>query len=401
MQQKRSRAVWIIAIAIAFFFIVDPFRIFNGGKIPTARVDRETESALADFVRTAPNAADTIIAMLETSDLVLVGETGYAREQVQFAADLIPRLDSAGVRILGYQYADTEDQALIDGLLTAATFDEHLARQILFNHLTVFGFQEHVDIFRAAWEINRRKSSRDTPFRILALSNRLNYEAITDEDDIKDPAVMQAVFAAGVPDATMARILGTEVLDRGAKAVAYLQLDHAFTALNRPGYEDDLRAVGFADVRRAGNALRASYGDRVVTAALHGPIQNSRSRIGFGYPTGGVLDRAVAQMGEGATVGFTAAGSPFEQVPITGDIASEAGTETLALGGYADAYLVVAPLGGLHAVTAIPDFITESNLDEAVRRFPGVRPENPSVKDLNDFIAGNAASMARVFAEFN
>lgn len=401
MQQKRSRAVWIVAIAIAFFFIVDPFRIFSGGKIPTARIDRETESELADFVAKAPGAADTVIAMLGTSDLVLIGETGYAREQVQFAADLIPRLDSADVRVFGYQYADTEDQALIDRLLTAPTFDEDLARQILFNHLTVFGFQEHVDIFRAAWQINRRKSSGDTPFRIVALSNRLDYEAITNEDDIKDPEVMQAVFASGVPDATMARILGTEVLDRGTKAVAYLQLDHAFTGLSRTGYEDDLRAVGFTDVRRAGNELRASYGDRVVTAALHGPIQNSRSRIGFGYPTGGILDRAVAQIGEGATAGFAVAGSPFEQVPIAGDIASEPGNETLTLGRYADAYLVVAPIGGLHAVTAIPDFITESNLDEAVRRFPGVRPENPTVKDMNDFIAGNAASMARVFAEFD
>ena len=186
MQQQRSRVVWIIAILVAFFFFIDPFRIFSGDRIPTVRVDRETQTELAAYTAGARPATDAVIELLTTSDVVLIGETGYASQHAQLAADLIPVLDSAGIHLFGYQYANTEDQALIDDLTTSSTFDEHLARTILFNHLSVFGFQEHVQIFRAAWEVNRRKVSSEEPFRIIALSPRLNYGVISSQDDIED-----------------------------------------------------------------------------------------------------------------------------------------------------------------------------------------------------------------------
>ena len=104
---------------------------------------------------------------------------------------------------------------------------------------------------------------------------------------------MKRVFASGVPDSVMAQIISSEFLDQHVKAVAFLQIDHAFTGFPRQGYEEELRAIGFDGVRRAGNALRADYGERVVTAALHGPVQNSRSRTGYGYPTGSIIENAV------------------------------------------------------------------------------------------------------------
>ena len=400
MQQKRSRTVWIVAIVVAFFFFIDPFRLFSGSKIPTVSVDRETQSELAGFVATAGSAADAVIELLQTSDVVLIGETGYASQHVGFAAEIIPVLDSAGIRNFGYQYANREDQASIDELVTSSTFDEQLARRILFNHLSVLGFQEHVEVFRAAWEVNRRKSSSDTAFRIVALSNLLDYGAITSEDDVENPAIMKQVFASGIPDAVMAETVATEFLDKGVKAVAYLQIDHAFTGLQRPGYEEELAAVGFAGTNRAGNALRADYGARVVTAALHGPIRNSQSQTGFAYPCGSVLDDAVAALEGGRTVGFRIAGSPFSNVPVYGDDLTAEEDAKVTLSDYADAYLVVVSLKNLAAVTPIADFITDANIDEAVRTFPGVGPEGATVEDMNKFIAGNANSMAEVFAKF-
>jgi len=400
MQQQRSRLVWVIAIVVAFFFFIDPFRLFNGDRIPTARVDRETQTELALFASSAGSAPDAVVELLRTSDVVLIGETGYASQHVEFAADLIPILDSAGVHRLGYQYANTEDQALIDDLITASVFDEQLARTILFRHLSVLGFQEHVEVFRAAWEVNRRKISSEEPFRIIALSNRLNYEVITSQDDIEDPAIMKQVFASGIPDAVMAEIISSEFLDQRLKAVAYLQINHAFTGFQLPGFEEELKALGFEGIRRVGNALRADYGDRVVTAALHGPVQDTRSRTGFGYPSGGIIDKAVATLQDGASIGFRTADSPFAEVPIVSVTLTAGSDVDVTISDYADAYLVVAPIAKLTAVTPIPDFITVGNLEEAVRTFPGVRPEDAAVEDMNEFIAGNAQGMADIFAGF-
>jgi len=399
MQQQRSRLVWIVVILVGFFFFIDPFRFFSNDRVPTVRVDRDTQTELALFASGAQPAADIVVDLLQTSDVVLIGESGYVSQQVEFVADLISILHSAGVHHLGYQYANTVDQALIDDLITSSVFDEQLARTILFNHLSVLGFQEHVEVFRAAWEVNRRKVSSEEPFRIIGLSPRLNYEAITNEDDIEDPEVMNWVFASGVPDAVMAQIISSEFLDRHVKAVAFLQMDHAFTGFQRQGYEEELRAIGFDGVR-TGNALRADYGERVVTAALHGPVQSARSRTGFGYPTGSIVENAVATLEDGASIGFRTAGSPFAEVPMVGDILSVDGDGEVTLSDYTDAYLVVAPLARLTAVTPIPGFITAENLDEAVRTFPGVSPQDVTVDDMNEFIAGNAQSMAKVFAAF-
>jgi len=398
MQNQRSRTIWVVAIAVALFFFIDPFRIFTGRRVPTARVDNETRIEMAGFVSSAPSAADAVLDLLENSDVVLIGETGYASQQLTFAANLIPVLDSAGIRNFGYEYANREDQDLIDALVTGTTFDESLARRIIFNHLSVLGFQEYVEVFRAAWQVNRRKPAGEPPFRIVALSNRLNYDAITSEDDVKDPDVMRQVFASGIPDTVMAQIIEREFLQTGEKAVAYMQIPHAWTAFERPEYSQQLAELGFPGVRRAGAALRASYGNRVVTAALHGPVRYSRSRTGFGYPCGGVVDQAASSVAERGPVGFRVDSSPFADSTMFGDdLVDDNGAITLS--EYADAYLVVAQLGNLTAVTPIEDFITEANIDEAIRNFPGVKPENATPAEMNEFIAGNASSMAEIFAK--
>ena len=132
--------------------------------------------------------------------------------------------------------------------------------------------------------------------------------------------------------------------------------------------------------------------------ALHGPVQNSTSRIGFGYPAGSVIDEAVRGLPEGRTIGFRTASSPFADVPIvSNDLTSG---ENVTVAGFADAYVVIAPISGLTVVTPIEDFITEQNVADVVRYFPGASPTEATAADLNEFIAGNADSMSRVISEF-
>lgn len=400
MQQNRLKYLWIVAIAVAFFFFIDPFRLFTGRRMPVARVDEETRIELAEFLANSPSAREQVLDLFDTADLVLIGETGYARQHVEFAADLIPVLQSAGIHHLGYQYALIEDQDEIDRLVTAPTFDEEVARRVLFNNLSVFGFQEHVDIFRAAWQVNRQRISSEPPFRIVALGNRLDYSAITSQDDVEDPEVMQRVFATGVPDQVMAEVMAEQFLDAGLKAAAFLQMDHAHTRFRRSGYEQELADLGFRDMQRAGNALYAEYGSRVVSAALHGPVRHARSPRGFAYPTAGIIETAAEALPDGRTAGFRTGQSPFADVAIVSDALARDSEGELTLKEYADAWLIVAPVKALSAVTPIEDFITDRNVAEAIRTFPGASPQDATVEDMNEFIVRNAEGMAEVFEEF-
>ncbi len=364
-------------------------------------MDKETAQQYTTFLADTPSASDMVVRLLDQADVVMLGETSYARQHAQFAADLIPVLDVAGVHAMGYQYANAADQAMIDDLVTASRFDEKLARTILFNQMVIFGYQEHIEIFRAAWELNRSKSEDDTPFRIIGLSTPPRYSEITDQKDVEDPQVMRRVFESGVPDTLMAEVIAAKFLEAGVKAVAYVQVEHAYTGFYQPGYTSQMEEIGFADQLRTGNLLYRDYGGRVVSAVLHGPVQDTRSRIGFGYPLGGIIEKAYLQLPEPRpTVGFRTEDAPFAAAQVVSNVLQNGQDPPLTLETYADAYLIVEAVENLEAVTPIADFVTNDNLDAAIRDFPGASPSDATAEDLNEYMAGNAERMAGVIKEF-
>lgn len=45
---------------------------------------------------------------------------------------------------LGIEFAQRKDQELIDSVVTGKTYNEHLARTILFNFFVLWGYQEYL-----------------------------------------------------------------------------------------------------------------------------------------------------------------------------------------------------------------------------------------------------------------
>jgi len=129
---------------------------------------------------------------------------------------------------------------------------------------------------------------------------------------------------------------------------------------------------------------------------------DTRSRVGYGYPLGGLLEKAFQELPEGArSAGFLTSASPYADAPLTSDSIQKDREEDLTFQEYADGYLMLASIGDYQPVTAIPEFITEERLPEAIARFPGTSPGDVGVAEMNDYIAGNAESMSRIFEEFN
>jgi len=395
MQSKQSRVMWIVVIALAFIFIVDPFHIFQGRRAPKVRISSDLRTELSEYMATAPTAPEAILNALSRADVVLIGETGYIKQHVEFMRDLIRPLYSAGIRRLGYQYALIDDQDALDDLVTASTFDEQLARQILFDNLAVFGWQEHVDLMRAVWEVNRSGASDDEPFRVIALSNRLDYAAIVEQDDFEDPEVMAKVLATGIPDQVMADRISEEFLVPRRKAVVYCQMPQAFTDFDVVGYSEGLEKLGFPGAKRTGNQLNDRFGDRVETAILHGPVPVTGSQAALGYPTGGVVDSVLVLRDQ--PVGIEVAGSPFAGLAILGSMAD--GVDDGTLGALTDIYLCTGQISQLQTVTPIEGFITDANLEEARRNFPGPDPGDVTADDLNEFIAGTAVRLSEAISK--
>ncbi len=401
VQQKRSRVVWFIVIGIAFFAIVDPFRLFVDNQVPRMRVNSQIRAEMAEFLAASPSAADFIVGALDRHDVVLIGESGFVREHLVFLTELIPVLDRAGIHHLGFQYANRTDQQRIDALLTAPSFDEALAHNIMFSHQVVQGYQEIANVFRAAWEVNRSKGPDEPRFSIIGVGFTPDYSHILEPGDESDPDVLRAVFANGIPDAMMAAAIQDTFLDQGIRAPVYLRMEHAFTGFVQPLYAKRMEEQGFPGQLRTGNRLRERHGQRVISAILHSPLRDTRSRIGFGFPIGGTLDDLVRDLPAAErSRGFFVAESPYSEAPISSDVLREGIDGDLLFNVFADAYLIVADVRSVQSLTAIPEFINEDNIDDAISRFPGPDPGPVSMNDLNEFIAGNAAQIQRVFDEF-
>lgn len=403
MQRARSQPVIFIAIIVAIFFFIDPFGIFSPRPVPRARVSLEQINQVATFLTERASAPSAyLVSLFSRYDIVFVGETGFAHEQVQLIADVLPALDRAGVQMLGFQHALRSDQAEIDELLTANTFDEQKAERLLFNSLVILGYQEYVEIFRSAWEINRSKSEDEKPFRIIGLTVQIDYQEINQAEE-DDAEALQRALATGVPDTYMAETVRREIIDAGERALVFTQLEHAFTQYHDYGYEQAMTEAGFAEQGRMGGIVEALAPGRSATVMMHGPIQEPRNRqTGSTYPAGGAIDRALSSLPEGRRrYGFGVEGTPVGSLIVESSRYGQGYEEPLSLDQFVDGYITLDPIAELDPLTPIPDFVNEGNIVEARERFPVQTSEAATVEQLNLSIAEMAENWAKMFAEFD
>ena len=159
--------------------------------------------------------------------------------------------------------------------------------------------------------------------------------------------------------------------------------------------------LGFEDAHTAGNTLYAEFGDRVVTVVMHGPIEDSRPRLRYGYPLGGLIETAVRALDPNDNHrGFATADFPLADAPIVSDVVQRSRDEEITFSQYADGYIVLGPIAEYTTLTPIPGFISEDRLAAAIQNFPGPDPGDVTASDLNEFIAGNAQTMTQVFESF-
>jgi hypothetical protein len=400
---KRNTVIYLIIGVAAFFLVFNPIQTCQT-RNPTSSLPRQNADRQAALLAAASAAwrspVDEVLRSFETRDVVFLGEFYKIREHALLVKDLVPALQRAGVRNLGIEYALSESQPDIDALLAAPAWDEAKARNITFTWVITWGYQEYLDIYRAAWEVNRGLAPGEKPFRIVGLGVRQNWEYLRSERDLQDADTLHKILANGVPDEHMADVVQREFLDRGEKALVYCSLQHAFTRYRVLEYEKNMRDKGFAETRRAGNILCDRVGGRVATVALHAPWPDRSVQTGMGWPAGGAIDAMLLALPPDRRAGgWDTAGTPVGAIPIaSGDYA--AGHEGLTLAGLCDGYVATGPITSLHAATAIADFVPESQEAYALKNFPGIRPPRLDVKGINASIVEEAQALEQALRRF-
>jgi hypothetical protein len=113
-----------------------------------------------------------------------------------------------------------------------------------------------------------------------------------------------------------------------------------------------------------------------------------------------VIDNLIAQLpANRRDAGFNVRGTPFGTIKLGGSDFAK-GNNGLTLGDLCDGYIIQGKLSTYQAVTPIPDFITDANLAQAIRDFPGPKVENLKPANLNGFISGNLENLTRFLGRF-
>jgi hypothetical protein len=400
---KRNTLLFV-AIAIAGVFLVfNPVKACQD-RDPTVGLPAQNKDVLAPLVAWASSAwlrpADAVVRSFDAHDVVFLGEYNWIREHAALVRDLLPALHAAGVRNLGIEFALSASQPDIDALLSAPAWDETEARRITFAWNVIWGFQEYLDVYHAAWQLNRSLPAGAQPFRIVGLGVRQRWELIQTERDAENAEVLHNVLAEGIPDEHMAGVIQREFLDTGQKALVYCSLQHAFTRYRSTEYEKSMKEKGFTETRRAGTILSDRVGRRVATLVLHAPWPDTSSRIGIGWPVGGTIDSLLLALpAERQSAGWSTAGTPLGSLAIdTGAYA--VGYAKLTLADLCDGYIATGPIPTLHAATAIPDFVPADASDYAARNFPGPKTAKFDAAMINTYIVDMARTLEQALRRF-
>lgn len=336
---------------------------------------------------------DYVISKFKDHDIVILGEMHRIKHDPELVQALIPLLHKRGIYTLAMEVARREEQPMIDKLLNAPEYDEALARRIQFNMMTTWGFREYVDIYKAAWRLNHSLPKGARKFRILGLTDSMNWSLIKTEKDAADPEIRRKVLGNNSGEDQWAKVIMNEVVAKKEKALVYCGIHHGFSKYQQPIYDEQNRKFVRFVTDRMGNHLFRAVGDRVMTIYLHAPwVPAEGYSAGFSvHPVDGVIDTIMTLVEPRyRRVGFDTHGTPFGRLP--GSSFYKHGYEDFTLEVFCDGYIFQKPLGEYQGVTPIPGFINEVNIEQARTQSPDLAHRSASIEDLNREIAEDAAS---------
>lgn len=394
------RTIAVVVIAIAAIALVAAAlsgcsgeRESEAGRTPGASLNTELATALEDYIREHHQTPEAYIAAkFADHDIVFVGEYHRIKHDVELIQNVIPVLYENGIYNLGMEFTSRADQDDMDRLVTADAYDEALANGIIWNQWAWWGYQEYVDILRAAWEFNQELPESARPFRVFGLNASADWSHVWTPEDRENPEVMRKVWSNGNGDAVMAETILEQFVGKQEKALVYMGINHAYTEYKQPIYNESAGEFVRFSEGRAGNRVYDQIGKRCITIFLHAPWPSAE---GYSAPrvraADGTIDALMAQLPpELRRAGFDVNGTPFGELSGESSLWKH-GYQNFTLSTYCDGYIFQKPLSEYEGVAVVDGWFSEDNRLDAIAQ---IANPDPRVKNRNKTVEGLTAGLA-------
>lgn len=358
------------------------------GLVPLGLFSQQNNLENAEWIRNnALSPEKYIIEKFLHYDIILLGENHLVKENLLFVQDLIPKLYQNGVYNIGMEFGASESQKELDELVNAAEYIEEKAREIMFTYNVAWGFQEYIDIYKAAWKLNRSLPPDARKFRILNLSYVFNWEKFNGERTVES---MKLVFNKGTADKYRAEIIEKEIIDKKEKILALVGTPHAYTRYGSPYFKFNGDNFCDYDFGWLGNRLYNRHPIKVFNVILHQAFtQKENNNYFLISPAGGAIELLMKENAN-KPAGFDLLGTPIGELKDSS--INSLCYENFTLGQYFDGYVFLKPLSELNGCSVIDDFVNEKNFEHALKNFPDPdwHEKITTIGDMKRFIRSNA-----------
>ena len=320
----------------------DPAKPGGQGTLQVDDVSAELEkSLLAHLQQHHQPAVEFVVNQFKKHDVVLLGEDHQIAENCRFVSSLIEPLYRNGVRTLAWEFTRSSFNDEVSKLVTADEFDDDLANQLLRRGpWPTWGYQEYVDILRAAWSLNHNRPAGALPFRIIALdSDWSQYELWFGNLDRMQS--FQKIFNR---EKHMTKVLKAESFAKKEKALVHIGYAHTVTGQGA----------------FMGKVLTDEFGARVKQVTLH---RGWRRQDGTA-PVSDLIERLAVRAGGGKPIGFHLVNSPLGHLADSSALVFRFSPKA-TLADVSQSYVYLNSRNKLHGVKWIPGFIVEENFEQA------------------------------------
>lgn len=306
-----------------------------------------------------------VLDKFTNADVILLAEDHRVKENLVFLGMLIPQLYKKGIYTIGMEFGAYEDQILLDSLVTAETYNENLARQLMFNYNTGWAFKEYMDIYKFAWKFNKTLKKNERKFKILNLSYKFNWKSFSGQ---RTPENMKRVFYNGNTEVFRFNIIEKEIIKRKEKILILTGDIHAFTKYKFPYY--DYTSPNFVrfDANYFGNIIYDKYPTKVFSILLHKPFFNYPNKKPLLIsPANGEIEK-IMNILSNQPIGFDLNNTPLGQLSDSSYYSM--GYSSFKLSDLYDGYIFLKPIKNLSSCTIDTLFLNDTNWQQAIQNIP-------------------------------
>ena len=269
------------------------------------------------------------VAKSKEHRVVIFGEGRHnQRQTLEFLNEAIPELyHRAGITVVAMETLMAQDNVLLNRLVNSVSFDRSAVLELARGDPWAgWGYKEYWDVIETVWRVNRQRPAGQPPLRLVGLGIPIDLPSFALIGMAQNPGShapwwekLRALrFTVHLPrilvrDAWLAHKVEKEILDTGARGIAWVGSAHSCIHCARTGSGCCSARMGFM--------LAQKYAGEVSQVVMHARFRPSTSidpdrELPNEHMTE-FLEGVMAASG-GRPVGFDVDGSPFARLRDTG-----------------------------------------------------------------------------------